>query len=318
VITKHNDQLIIFDDVSKFYGEILGVNRVNLQIAPGITSLVGPNGAGKSTLMNLMTGLLRPTKGSISLLGIPTDNPEVLFRRVGYCTQFDSFPRGVTGREFINSFLYVHGYDRKTTNELTEIALERVNLLDAADRKVAAYSKGMRQRIRLGQSIAHQPVVLILDEPLNGLDPMVRAETIALFRKLASEGLHLIISSHILHEVDMMSDRVVLINNGYIVAEGNIHGVRDEMQEHPMQILIRCDDPSKLAAHVFAQDHVVEARLHDDRGGLFVKTRDADRFYLLLNEVASSGEVNIESVAPVDDDLSAVYQYLIGTQGAST
>jgi ABC-2 type transport system ATP-binding protein len=318
VITKHNDQLIIFDDVSKFYGEILGVNRVNLQIAPGITSLVGPNGAGKSTLMNLMTGLLRPTKGSISLLGIPTDNPEVLFRRVGYCTQFDSFPRGVTGREFINSFLYVHGYDRKTTNELTEIALERVNLLDAADRKVAAYSKGMRQRIRLGQSIAHQPVVLILDEPLNGLDPMVRAETIALFRKLASEGLHLIISSHILHEVDMMSDRVVLINNGYIVAEGNIHGVRDEMQEHPMQILIRCDDPSKLAAHVFAQDHVVEARLHDDRGGLFVKTRDADRFYLLLNEVASSGEVNIESVAPVDDDLSAVYQYLIGTQGASS
>jgi ABC-2 type transport system ATP-binding protein len=318
VITKHNDQLIIFDDVSKFYGEILGVNRVNLQIAPGITSLVGPNGAGKSTLMNLMTGLLRPTKGSISLLGIPTDNPEVLFRRVGYCTQFDSFPRGVTGREFINSFLYVHGYDRKTTNELTETALERVNLLDAADRKVAAYSKGMRQRIRLGQSIAHQPVVLILDEPLNGLDPMVRAETIALFRKLASEGLHLIISSHILHEVDMMSDRVVLINNGYIVAEGNIHGVRDEMQEHPMQILIRCDDPSKLAAHVFAQDHVVEARLHDDRGGLFVKTRDADRFYLLLNEVASSGEVNIESVAPVDDDLSAVYQYLIGTQGASS
>ena len=318
MITKHNDQLIVFDDVSKFYGEILGVNRVNLQIAPGITSLVGPNGAGKSTLMNLMTGLLRPTKGSISLLGIPTDNPEVLFRRVGYCTQFDSFPRGVTGREFINSFLYVHGYDRKTTNELTEIALERVNLLDAADRKVAAYSKGMRQRIRLGQSIAHQPVVLILDEPLNGLDPMVRAETIALFRKLASEGLHLIISSHILHEVDMMSDRVVLINNGYIVAEGNIHGVRDEMQEHPMQILIRCDDPSKLAAHVFAQDHIVEARLHDDRGGLFVKTRDADRFYLLLNEVASSGEVNIESVALVDDDLSAVYQYLIGTQGASS
>ena len=316
--TADNDQLIIFDDVSKFYGEILGVNRVNLRIAPGITSLVGPNGAGKLRLMNLMTGLLRPTKGSISLLGIPTDNPEVLFRRVGYCTQFDSFPRGVTGREFINSFLYVHGYDRKTTNELTDIALERVSLLDAADRKVAAYSKGMRQRIRLGQSIAHQPVVLILDEPLNGLDPMVRAETIALFRKLASEGLHLIISSHILHEVDVMSDRVVLINNGYILAEGNIHGVRDEMEEHPMQILIRCDDPSKLAAHVFAQDHVVEARLHDDRGGLFVKTKDADRFYLLLNEVASSGEVNIESVAPVDDDLSAVYQYLIGTQGAST
>jgi ABC-2 type transport system ATP-binding protein len=312
-----SDQLIVFDNVSKFYGEILGVNRVNLQIAPGITSLVGPNGAGKSTLMNLMTGLLRPTRGSVSLLGIPTDQPERLFRKVGYCTQFDSFPRGVTGREFIHSFLLVHGFDRKQAGDLTQVAIERVNLTEAADRKVAAYSKGMRQRIRLAQSIAHQPAVLILDEPLNGLDPMVRAETIALFRKLASEGLHLIISSHILHEVDMMSDRVVLLNNGYIVAEGNIHGVRDEMEEHPMQILIRCDQPAKLAAYVFAQDHVVEARLHEDRRGLFVKTRDADRFYLMLNHAVAEGELNVEGVAPVDDDLSAVYQYLIGTSGGS-
>jgi ABC-2 type transport system ATP-binding protein len=311
------DQLIIFDNVSKFYGEILGVNRVNLQIAPGITSLVGPNGAGKSTLMNLMTGLLRPTRGTITLLGIPTDEPERLFRKVGYCTQFDSFPRGLTGREFINSFLLVHGYDRQRANELSQLALERVNLADAADRKVAGYSKGMRQRIRLAQSIAHEPAVLILDEPLNGLDPMVRAETIALFRKLAAEGLHLIISSHILHEVDMMSDSVVLLNNGYIVAEGDIHGVRDEMEEHPMQILIRCDQPAKLAAYVFAQDHVVEARLHNDKRGLFVKTRDADGFYLMLNRAVADGEVNVESIAPVDDDLSAVYQYLIGTTGGS-
>jgi ABC-2 type transport system ATP-binding protein len=311
------NQLIVFDNVSKFYGEILGVNRVNIQIAPGITSLVGPNGAGKSTLMNLMTGLLRPTRGSITLLGIPTDQPERLFRKVGYCTQFDSFPRGVTGREFVSSYLFVHGFNQKRASELTQVALERVSLVDAADRKVAAYSKGMRQRIRLAQSIAHQPSVLILDEPLNGLDPMVRAETIALFRKLAADGLHLIISSHILHEVDMMSDRVILLNNGYIVAEGNIHGVRDEMEEHPMQILIRCDQPAKLAAYVFGQNHVVEARLHDDRGGLFVKTRDADRFYLLLNRAVSEGELNVESVAPVDDDMSAVYQYLIGSSGGS-
>jgi ABC-2 type transport system ATP-binding protein len=311
------DQLIIFDNVSKFYGEILGVNRVNLQIAPGITSLVGPNGAGKSTLMNLMTGLLRPTRGTITLLGIPTDQPEQLFRKVGYCTQFDSFPRGLTGRQFLNSFLAVHGFNRKRANDLSQLALERVNLVEAADRKVAGYSKGMRQRIRLAQAIAHEPLVLILDEPLNGLDPMVRAETIALFRKLAAEGLHLIISSHILHEVDMMSDRVVLLNNGYIVAEGNVHGVRDEMEEHPMQILIRCDQPAKLAAYVFGKDHVVEARVHDDRRGLSVKTRDADGFYLMLNRAIADGEVSVESVAPVDDDLSAVYQYLIGTSGGS-
>ncbi len=304
---------ITLDDVSKFYGEILGVNRVNISIGPGITSLVGPNGAGKSTLMNLMTGLLRPTRGRITVLGTPTDQPEELFRRVGYCTQFDSFPRGLTGREFIRAFLLVHGYDKKKADAATVNALEHVNLLDAADRKVAAYSKGMRQRIRLAQAIAHRPSVLILDEPLNGLDPMVRAETIALFRKLAAEGLHLIISSHILHEVDMMSDRVVLVNNGYIVAEGNIHGVRDEVTEHPMQILIRCDQPAKLAAQVFAEDSVVEARLHNDRGGLFVRTRDADKFYLLLNRAVADGGINVESVAPVDDDLSAVYGYLIGS-----
>ncbi|MDQ6651546.1 MAG: ABC transporter ATP-binding protein [Acidobacteriota bacterium] len=310
--------MVIFDDVSKFYGEILGVNRVNLEISSGITSLVGPNGAGKSTLMNLMTGLLRPSRGSISVLGIPTDQPEQLFRKLGYCTQFDSFPRGLTGRDFIKSFLLVHGFDRKKAEDLTATALERVSLLDAANRKIAAYSKGMRQRIRLAQAIAHQPAVLILDEPLNGLDPMVRAETIALFRKLAAEGLHLIISSHILHEVDMMSDRVILLNNGYVVAEGNVHGVRDEMEEHPMQILIRCDKPAKLASHVFDQDRVVEARLHDDRCGLFVKTRDADRFYLLLNRIVAEGEINMESIGPVDDDLSAVYQYLIGSEGSTS
>lgn len=309
------EDTIVFDNVSKFYGEILGVNRVNLSIPLGITSLVGPNGAGKTTLMNLMTGLLRPSRGQVRVLGVSTDQPEQLFRKVGYCSQFDSFPRNMTGREFINSFLMVSGFPRERAAELTDVALERVDLMPAADRKVGAYSKGMRQRVRLAQSIAHQPSVLILDEPLNGLDPMVRAETIALFRQLAADGLHLIISSHILHEVDMMSDRVVLLNNGYVVAEGAVHGVRDEMDvEHPMQILIRCDRPALLAARMFQKDEVVEARVHDDRHGLFVKTRNPDRFYLLLNEVVAAGEVEVESITPVDDDLSAVYEYLIGAQ----
>lgn len=312
--TDH-ENTIVFDNVSKFYGEILGVNRVNLTIPLGITSLVGPNGAGKTTLMNLMTGLLRPSRGQVKVLGVPTDRPEELFRKVGYCSQFDSFPRGVSGREFINGFLRVSGFSRSQAGELAERALERVDLLPAADRKIGAYSKGMRQRVRLAQSIAHQPSVLILDEPLNGLDPMVRAETIALFRQFAKDGLHLIISSHILHEVDMMSDRVVLLNNGYVVAEGAVHGVRDEMDvEHPMQILIRCDQPSLLAARMFQNDEVVEARVHDDRRGLFIKTRNPDGFYLRLNEVVALGEIEVESVAPVDDDLSAVYDYLIGSE----
>jgi ABC-2 type transport system ATP-binding protein len=313
--THTEERMIVFEDVSKFYGEILGVNRVNLSIAPGITSLVGPNGSGKTTLMNLMTGLLKPTRGRISVLGTSPDDPQELFRKVGYCAQFDSFPRGATGREFIEFYLRTHGASARALENLTQQALERVSMLEAADRKVAGYSKGMRQRIRLAQSIAHNPAVLILDEPLNGLDPMARAEIIRLFRQLAAEGLYLIISSHILHEVDMMSDSVVLLNNGYVVAEGNVHGVRDEIEEHPMQILIRCDRPQALAARVFEQDGVVEARLHDDKQGLFVKTRRPDEFYLLLNRVVLDGDLKIESVAPADDDLNAVYQYLISSDG---
>ncbi|MDX6268794.1 MAG: type transport system ATP-binding protein [Acidobacteriota bacterium] len=314
---RAQEKMIVFEDVSKFYGEILGVNRVNLSIAPGITSLVGPNGSGKTTLMNLMTGLLKPTRGRISVLGTSPNDPQELFRKVGYCAQFDSFPRGATGREFIEFYLRTHGATGRAVENLTHQALERVSMLEAADRKVAGYSKGMRQRIRLAQSIAHNPAVLILDEPLNGLDPMARAEIIRLFRQLAAEGLYLIISSHILHEVDMMSDSVVLLNNGYVVAEGNVHGVRDEIVEQPMQILIRCDRPQALAARVFEQDSgaVVEARLHDDRQGLFVKTRRPDDFYLLLNRVVLDGDIRVESVAPADDDLSAVYQYLISSDG---
>ncbi len=304
---------IVFDNVSKFYGEVLGVNRIHLTIPPGITSLVGPNGSGKTTLMNLMTGLIRPTRGSIRILGLTTDQPEQLFRKLGYSTQFDSFPKGLTGYQFIYSYLKLYGYDHRKADELTAQAIERVNLGEAAHRKVAGYSKGMRQRIRLAQSICHDPVVLVLDEPLNGLDPLVRAETIALFRSFAEQGRHVIISSHILHEVDMISDQVILLSSGYVVAEGKIEGVRNEIQEHPMQILIRCDNPGALASRIFQYDYVVEARIHGDRRGLLVKTRDADRFYLLLNDIALSG-VEIETVSPADDDVNSVYEYLIGAE----
>jgi ABC-2 type transport system ATP-binding protein len=307
---------IVFENVSKFYGEVLGVNRVNLTIPPGITSLVGPNGSGKTTLMNLMTGLLRPTQGRIRLLGVTPDQPERLFRFLGYCAQFDSFPRGMTGYQFVYSYLRLHGGTHTEAVDMAWHAIERVRLTDAAHRKIAGYSKGMRQRIKLAHAIAHWPTVLVLDEPLNGLDPLVRAETIALFRSLAEEGQHVIISSHILHEVDAISDQVILLSSGYVVAEGKIHGVRTEVEEHPMQVLIRCTRPAMLASRIFELDTVVEARVHTDGKGLLVRTRDPDRFYLLLNRLVVDG-VDIESVAPADDDVHSVYEYLIGPDGGS-
>jgi ABC-2 type transport system ATP-binding protein len=307
------DQQVVFENVSKFYGDVLGVNKITLSIPPGITSLVGPNGSGKTTLMNLMCGLLQPSRGTIKVLGVSPNHPEQLFRQLGYCTQFDSFPRGFTGYQFVYSFLRLYGCTHQEAEEFTWRAIDRVNMRDAAHRKIAAYSKGMRQRIKLAQSTCHGPAVLVLDEPLNGLDPLVRAEVIAMLRSLAEEGMHIIISSHVLHEVDMISDQVVLLSNGYVVAEGKIRGVRDELDERPMQILIRCNQPARLAAKVFEQDSVVEARMHADGKGLLIKTRQPDKFYLLLNKIAMNG-IGIESVAPADDDVNSLYEYLIGTE----
>jgi len=307
---------ITLDNVSKFYGEVLGVNRVHLSIPPGITSLVGPNGAGKTTLMNLMTGLIQPTRGTIRILGHATDEPETLFKLVGYSTQFDSFPKGLSGYQFLYLYLKLFGYDSRHADELAWRAIERANLTEAAHRKVAAYSKGMRQRIRLAQALAHNPRVLILDEPLNGLDPLARAEMIAMFRSLAAEGCHVIISSHILHEVDIISDQVILLSNGYVVAEGQIQDVRNEIREQPAQILIRCDNQRQLASKLIESGLAIEVRMHQDGRGLLIKTADADHFYLALNRLVQGG-LDVESVIPADDDVNSVYEYLIGTEGAA-
>jgi len=308
---------IVFHDVSKFYGEVLGINRVSLEIGPGITSLVGPNGSGKTTLMNLITGLIRPTQGHISVFGMaPHGSPEFL-RHIGYCSQYDSFPSGATGYSFICDLLRVHGLSRAQASALTAEALERVGLTASAQRKVAGYSKGMRQRIRFAQAIAHKPAVLVLDEPLNGLDPMARAEAIALFEALGRQGMHVIISSHILEEVDQISNTIVMMSSGYVVAQGKIGQVRSELLNQPLQILVRCSRPSMLASHVFAQDHVVEAKLNSDGAGVLVRTRNPEQFYLLLNRLVADGVIDLEAVAPADEYMNSIYQYLIRQDGGS-
>jgi len=308
---------IVFDDVSRFYGEVLGINHVNLTIPPGVTSLVGPNGSGKTTLMNLMTGLIQPTRGSVRVLGIPAGRPEEIFRRVGYCTQFDAFPKGMTGYEFLYGFLLVHGWARADAERGAVAALERVSLTETAHRKVAGYSKGMRQRIKLAQAMAHNPEVLILDEPLNGLDPMARAETIALFEQWGAEGRYVIVSSHILHEVDRISDQVILLSHGYVVAEGEISGVRSEVKDQPMQVLVRCPKPGLLASRLFQQDHVVEASIQEDGRSVMIRTLDADSLYLLLNRVVVEDGIELDGVSPADADVNSVYQYLIRPQGGA-
>ncbi len=310
------------DNVSKFYGDVLGVNGVSVAIEPGITGLVGPNGAGKSTLMNLIAGLMRPSGGSISVLGMTVDDP-AFYRCIGYCTQYDAFPPGMTAWEFVVGLLRVHGFDRRQALERAAAALHRVGLRDAARRRIDVYSKGMRQALKLAQAICHGPRALILDEPLNGLDPQARAEAIELFREFASQGAHVLISSHILHELDAVSDRVVFLDGGYVVAEGEVASIRGalatETTPHrtarPTQVTIRCARAAHLAERLFAGQHIVEARLHDDGGGLLVGTRDADAFFLALGELACDPGVQLEAVAPADESVEAVYEYLIDGAG---
>ena len=309
-----SEQGIVLEGVSKFYGEVLGVNHVDLRLEPGITALVGPNGSGKTTLMNLIAGLIHPTRGHVSLLGIAPERPWGALHHLGYSTQWDGFPRGATGLQFLLGTLRLHGISEAEASRRAWQALERVQLTDAARRRVAGYSKGMRQRVKLAQAMAHGPRVMILDEPLNGLDPMARSEFIALFRELAAEGRYVLVSSHILHEVDLIADQMVMLNQGYVVAEGDIPDVREEMVEHPLQVMVRCPAPSALASRLFGHEHVVEVKLHQDRGGLTVTTRRADALYLLMNQLVAEEGVEVESVAPADDDVLAVYQYLVGEE----
>ncbi len=306
-----SEPAVIFQEVSKFYGEVLGVNRVTLKIPPGITSLVGPNGSGKTTLMNLMTGLIHPDHGSISMRGISPRDPERLMRITGYATQYDTAPRWATGFSFITTGLILYGYDRVEAEERAWKALQQLSLTDAANRKVAAYSKGMRQRVRLAQAIAHDPELLVLDEPLNGLDPLVRAETVALFRAWAAKGRHVILSSHVLQEVDVISDQVVLIANGMIVAEGEIRNVREEIHERPSQFIVRCRDAARVASRLFEEGHVTEIKINDDGLGLLVMTRNREQFSRALGKMALNGH-GIDGVIPADENVDALYEYLIG------
>ncbi len=297
--------------VSRFYGDVLGINRLDLELQPGITGLVGPNGSGKSTLMSLLAGLIQPTSGSLNVLGLEPGNPEALCHVIGYCTQYDAFPLGMTGRQFIAAFLRLHGYTRSDVAELTHRALTRVNLVDAADRAIDTYSKGMRQRIKLAQAVSHNPQVVILDEPLNGLDPIARRDVIDLFHSLSGNGAYVVVSSHVLHEVDLISDRIIVLDNGYVIAEGEVEGLNSELREHPAKIYIRSTHAKAIASKLFELDHVAEVRMHNDAGGVFVNTRDADALYRSINSLVTANAWQIDTIGPTDETIESLYQNTI-------
>ena len=300
---------IVAREISRWYGEVLGLNRVSLAIGPGVTSLVGPNGSGKSTLMNLLAGLISPSKGNIEICGISPAHPEELNRVLGYCTQHDTFPLGFTGIEWLTALMRIHGHDAATAARIAGAALDRTGLEDPRRKKIGSYSKGMRQRLKLALALAHEPRVLILDEPLNGLDPIGRAEVMALFKDIARGGCTVVISSHILHEVNDISDGVLMLQHGYVVAEGAIREVRGEITDRPFQVLVQCDRAAYLASKVFEMSQVVSARLVE--GGVLIESRDAIALARMVGGLAARADLVVEGLEMADESVQAVYDYLI-------
>jgi ABC-2 type transport system ATP-binding protein len=305
-----NGPIVSAEHVSKWYGQVIGLNDVSVNVPGGITGLLGPNGAGKSTFMKLITGQLKPSKGTVKVLGEPIWGNPHLFFAIGFCPEQDAFYERMTGLEWVTALVRLNGLDEKEADEAARRALTNVDLMDAADKKIGAYSKGMRQRVKLAQALVHDPDLLILDEPLGGMDPLARRRTIRLIREWARAGKSVIVSSHILHEIESMTANILLINNGRIIAEGDVHQIRELIDEHPHTVSVRAAEPRALAREFLSFADVRSLKF--DEGAVVVETGKPDQFYARLTEIAASGEFGaIDEVTSPDDNLAAVFQYLV-------
>jgi len=309
-VTEALAPIVTSDRLSKWYGQVIGLNDVTVAVPPGITGLLGPNGAGKSTFMKLITGQLKPSKGSVRVLGEPIWGNPALYFRIGFCPEQDAFYERMTGLEWITALVRLNGFSETEAANAAKAALDQVDLMPAADKKIGAYSKGMRQRVKMAQALVHDPELLILDEPLSGMDPIMRRKTIRLIKEWARAGKSVLVSSHILHEIEAMTSNILLVHNGRILAEGNVHQIRDLIDEHPHTVYIKADDPRELARRFLADDNMLSLKF--DPGALIIQTAKPDLFYARLTELAASGEAGaVDEVTSPDDNLQAVFQYLV-------
>ena len=302
--------LVVADHLSKWYGQVIGLNDVSVTVPPGITGLLGPNGAGKSTFMKLVTGQLRPSQGSIAVLGEPIWQNPGLYHRIGFCPEQDAFYERMTGLEWVTALVRLNGVTEAEAAAMAARAIEDVELTDASHKKIGAYSKGMRQRIKMAQALVHNPELLILDEPLAGMDPIARRKAIRMIKEWGRAGKSVIVSSHILHEIESMTANILLINQGRILAEGNVHQIRDLIDEHPHTVHVKADHTRALAREFLGHDDVLSLKFEE--GAVVVQTGRPDAFYARLTDLAASGEHGaIHEVTSPDDNLQAVFQYLV-------
>ena len=299
--------------VSKFFGDVVAVSDVTFSLEPGVTALLGPNGAGKSTMLEMLTGLLRPSTGRIEILGKPARGDIQLYRRVGLVPEQEHMYPFLTGREF----LYLNAVLQEVADPdaAAQRALETVDLVDDADRKLGGYSKGMRQRTKFGAAIVHDPEVILMDEPLSGTDPLQRLRTIELIKRLGDLGKTILVSSHVLDEVERFADRILVIVNGKLAAAGNYHTIRERMDEQASKIRVRSSEPRRFAAALIQDDSVESVSIVAQNGtgpSIRVEAGNVRAFYRAVAAVAAREGITLYEVAPLDDSLTSVFAYVVG------
>ncbi len=299
-------------NLSKYYGNVLGLSDVSVEIHPGVVGLLGPNGAGKSTFLKLITGQLKPSLGQVYVFGQKIWNNPQLFADIGYCPETDAFFEDLSGWQFLTWMLQLHHFSACQAEEKANEILGFLHLAEDKDRLIRSYSRGMRQRLKIAQAIAHDPQLIILDEPLNGLDPLGRRKVIKYIRKMGEEGRTVIVSSHVLPEIEAMTKKIILIHQGKIFASGNIHYIRELIDSHPHIISIKCNQVRDLAAALIKAEEVIKVFFTPDPQEVQIETRQRDVFFDRLQKLILELDLNVEAITSPDDNLQAVFDYLIG------
>jgi len=303
------NHVIETNELSKWFGEVVAVNNLTMSIGRGVTGLLGPNGAGKTTFIKLMLGLYRPSRGDIRVLGEPPRNNLPVLRRIAYCPENDKFYDNMTGYEFVYWMNRFWGMDSEEARSAAEEAIEVVKMTDRMDDYITQYSRGMRQRVKIAQALATRREVLLLDEPMAGLDPAGREDMFALIRRLGEQGQTVIVSSHILYEIERVTDNVVLLYQGCILARGHVRNIRELIDEHPHAVTVECSHPRQLADRFVCDRSTLSTEFQD--GTVTIRTSDPNGFYEKLNDLALTGSFEMSSITCPDDNLQSVYDYLV-------
>lgn len=305
-----------FQDVSKWYGDVIGLNQVSLKIHDGITGLLGPNGAGKSTFLKLLTGQLMANRGQVKVFGRDPWSDQSVYKSLGYCPDSEQLYDYMSGRDFVELIGRLAGFSARDARQRAALQLERVSMAQHCDRLIQGYSKGMRQRTRLAAALIHDPKLVVLDEPLNGLDPMGRLELISIFRNLAASGTAVLISSHILHELQTLTRRMVMLHRGRLLAEGEIGSIRALIESQPLTIRVTSDNPREIATHIMrlpsvSSLQVLRTEPTGHEYGLEVRSNTPDLLFQQLQNQVLENLYTVKSIEAMDDNLDAIFRYLV-------